>query len=254
VSPLPIAVIAFACIFSGTLVGMFLRKVLPDHHLSDESKKVIELSMVIIATLAALVIGLLLASARAKFDSVNNGIVQVSGKIVLLDRVMAEYGPETKEARDLLRSTVVGALERLWPKKGTGQEEVKAPDIRAALEELQRKLRRLAPKSEDQRLLKSRAVQLSGDIAEERWLIAAHRGQSSLPIPFFALLVFWLVFIFFSAGLLSPPNPTVFIVLFVCALSATGALYLLQEMDRPFEGLIGISSVPLRNALELLGR
>ena len=205
-SPVTIAVIAFACIFSGMLIGMFLRKILPDHHLSDESKKVIELSMVIIATLAALVIGLLLASAKGKFDSVNNGIVQVSGKIVLLDRVMAEYGPETREARDLLRGTVASAFEWLWPTKRTRQAEAKAPNIRAAFEELQRRLRRLAPKSEDQRLVKSRAVQLSGDIAEERWLIAAHRGQSSLPIPFFALLVFWLVFIFFSAGLLSPPT------------------------------------------------
>jgi magnesium-transporting ATPase (P-type) len=253
-SALTISLIAFACIFGGTLIGMFLRTALPEHHLSDESKDGLKLGIGMIATLAALVIGLLLASAKGNFDAVNNGLIQLSGRIILLDRVMTEYGPETKEPRGLLRLGVVSAFNHMWPKERTGYAETKTTNSPVAFEALQHSLRRLSPKNEEQRSLQSRAVQVSNDIAEARWMLLSRKGQSSLPIPFLVILIIWLVVIFFSFGLFSPRNATVFIVLLVCALSVTGALYLLQELDRPFEGLIGISSAPIRNALELLSR
>ena len=105
-----------------------------------------------------------------------------------------------------------------------------------------------------QRQLQSRALQVGGDIAEGRWLLFQQRGQSSLPMPFLVMLVSWLVIIFFSFGLFSPRNATVIIILLVCALSAAGALYLIQELDRPTGGLIQISSAPLRLVLANLGR
>ena len=111
---LTISLIAFACIFGGTLLGMFLRAVLPEHHLSDESKDVLKLGIGIIGTLAALVIGLLIASAKGNFDAMSSGIIQMGSKIVLLDRVMAQYGLETREPRDLLRRQVASAIERIW--------------------------------------------------------------------------------------------------------------------------------------------
>jgi lipid-A-disaccharide synthase-like uncharacterized protein len=95
---------------------------------------------------------------------------------------------------------------------------------------------------------------LSGDIAEGRWLLIEETGQSSLPVAFLFMIVFWLTVIFSSFGLFSPRNATVIAVLFVCVLSAAGSLYLILEMDRPYEGLIRISSAPLRNALLFLGR
>jgi len=254
VSPLVISLVAFGCIFGAMLLGMFLRRVLPEHHVSDESKDVMKMGTAMIATLAALVIGLLIASAKGNFDTVNSGLIQTGSKIVLLDRVMAQYGPETREARDLLRRGVASAIEQNWPKERTGQTEAKALHTGAVIEVLQGKLRQLSPQNDDQRWLQSRALQVSSDIVETRWLLIERRGQSSLPMPFLVILVAWLVIIFFSFGLFSPRNATVIVVLLLCALSAVGSLYLIQELDRPYEGLIQVSSAPLRNALAHLGQ
>jgi lipid-A-disaccharide synthase-like uncharacterized protein len=130
--------------------------------------------------------------------------------------------------------------------------ERKAFNPRAGLESIQDKLLRLSPKNEAQRWLLSRALQISGDIAEVRWLMTEQREQSSLPMPFFIMLVIWLVIIFFIFGMISPPNATVIIILLVCALSSVGALYMILELDHPYGGLIEISNAPLRNALAYL--
>ena len=206
-SPLAISLIAFGCIFGGMLIGMFLRSVLPEHHLSDESKDAVKLGIGMIATLAALVLGLLIASAKGHFDTMNSGLTQTGSKIILLDRTMAHYGPETKEARDLLRLSVASAIDQLWPKERTQHKEYKDFNPKTGLKELQERLWQLSPKNETQRYLQSQALQISGSIAEIRWLLTEQQEQSSLPMPFFVMLVFWLVIIFFSFGMLSPPIP-----------------------------------------------
>jgi hypothetical protein len=254
VSSLAISLIAFGCIFGGMLLGMFLRGKLPEHHLSDQSMGVVKLGTGMIATLAALVIGLLIASAKGNFDTMNNGLIHTSSKIMLLDRVMAQYGPETREARDLLRRGLASTIKRIWPKERIEQTEAKVLDPRAGIEALQEKLLQLSPQNEAQRWAQSRALQVSGEIAETRWLLFEQVGLSSLSMPFLVILVFWLVVIFFSFGLSSPRNTTVIVVLLICALSAAGSLFLIQELDQPYGGLIRISSAPLDNALAYLGR
>jgi len=253
-SPLAISLIAFGCIFGGMLIGMFLRSVLPEHHLSDESKDAVKLGIGMIATLAALVLGLLIASAKGHFDTMNSGLTQTGSKIILLDRTMVHYGPETKEARDLLRLSVASAIDQLWPKERTQHKEYKNFNPKTGLKELQERLWQLSPKNETQRYLQSQALQISGSIAEIRWLLTEQQEQSSLPMPFFVMLVFWLVIIFFSFGMLSPPNSTVIAVLLVCTLSAAGALYMILELDHPYGGFIEVSSIPLRNALIYLSQ
>jgi hypothetical protein len=254
VEPLVVSLIAFGCIFGGMLLGMVLRAALPEHHLNAESRDVVKLGIGTIATLAALVLGLLIGSAKGNFDSASNGLVQMGSKIILLDRVMAHYGPETRETRDLLHRVVVTTLERVWPKEGTRRTETKAVDPRAGLEVLQKQLRQLSPQNDAQRWLQSRALQVSGDIADASWLLIQQRSHRSLPMPLLGILVSWLVVIFFSFGLLSPRNATVIVVLLVCALSAAGALYMILELDRHFGGLITVSGAPLENALGQLGR
>jgi hypothetical protein len=253
-SPLAISLVSFGCIFGGILIGMFLRSVLPEHHLSDESKDAVKLGIGMIATLAALVLGLLIASAKGHFDTMNNGLAQTSSKIILLDRTMAYYGPETKEARDLLRLSVASAIDQLWPKERTQHKEYKDFNPKTGLKELQEMLLQLSPKNETQRYLQSQALQISGSIAEVRWLLTEQQEQSSLPMPFFVMLVFWLVIIFFGFGMLSPPNATVITILLVCSLSAAGALYMILELDHPYGGLIEISSSTLRSALTYLSQ
>jgi hypothetical protein len=232
---------------------MVLRALLPEHHLSNESKDAVKLGTGMIATLAALVLGLLIASAKGTFDTMTNELRQTGSKVMLLDRVMAQYGPETRETRDFLRRTVASVLQRIWPEE---TNVVAVAKVRSAsdIETLQDKLRQLSPHNDAQRGLQSQALQLSADIAEARSLLSEQVGQSSLPMAFLVILIFWLTMIFASFGLFAPRNATVIIVLFVCALSAAAALFMILELDQPYQGFIKISSAPLRNALVHLGQ
>ena len=253
-STIVISLIAFASIFSGALLGMFLRTLLPEHHLVADSREVMKLGAGMIATLAALVLGLLIASAKGTFDTMSSGLRGTGSKIILLDRTMAQYGPETREARDMLRRSVAAAIARIW----SSDKNVVAPEkvgrSGSGIEDLDEKLRQLSPRNDDQRMLQTRAIRIVGEIAEARWLLTEQVGQSSLPMPFLVLLVCWLGIIFLSFGLLSSPNATVIVVLFVCAFSAASSLFLILELDQPYGGLIKISGASLLNALAHLGK
>ena len=251
---LTLSMIAFACILGGTLAGMALRARLPEHHLSDESKDAVKLGTGMIATLAALVLGLLVASAKGTFDTMTNELKQTGSKIVLLDRVLAQYGPETKEAREHLRLGLALAIQRIWP------EDSHEIDIKTAtltgnqIEALQDKLLQLSPRNDAQKWLQSRALQINADIAEARTILLTQIGKSSIPEAFLVVLICWLTIIFTTFGLFSPRNGTVLIVMIICALSVAEALYLILELDQPYGGLIKISSDPLRDALAVIGK
>ena len=116
------------------------------------------------------------------------------------------------------------------------------------LEDVQIRLRTLAPHDDAQRALQARALQIGGDLARTRWLLDVERG-GSISIPFLVVVVFWLTVIFTSFGLFAPRNATAVAALALCSLSIAGSMYLILEMDRPFSGLIHISSAPMREAL-----
>jgi hypothetical protein len=246
--------ITFGFIICGTVLGMYVRTLLPEHHLSDDSKDVIKLGTGMIATLAALVLGLLIASAKGNFDTMSKGLVNIGSKVVLLDRILAHYGPEAREHRDILRQGVAQTIEQVWPNGSTGTINPKAPQSRFGSEVLLDKIRQLSPRDEAQRWRQSQALQVSSEIAAERWFLIEQKTHRSLPTPLVVLLVFWLVIIFFIFGLLAPRNETAIVVLLVCGLSAAASLYMLLELDNPFEGLIMVSAEPLRNALMYLGQ
>jgi hypothetical protein len=246
-----IRLIVFACVFGGALFGMFLRGVLAEHQLSADSKDTVRIGMSLIGTLTALVLGLLIASAKSYYDTQSSELTEMSAKVVLLDRVLAHYGPETKEDRDLLRNAIARMLEGLWP-KDSGQHPQVLPTA-AGGEIIYDKIQELSPKNDTQRSLQAQALSMGIDIGKMRWMMFEQAG-SFVSIPLLAVLVFWLATIFTSFGLFAPRNATAFATLFVCALSVSGAIFLILEMYSPFQGLMQISSAPLRNALAHLGQ
>ena len=249
-SPMAIGWIVFALVFGSALLAMFVHSALPEHHLTADSKDVVKLGIALIATMSALVLGLLIASAKTAFDTRSNQLVQVSADIIQLDRALARYGPETKEARSLLERSVAATLERFWPAEGARPIAV---DPKASpVEGLYDKIEELSPQSEAQRALRSQAETMALDMGRTRLLLFEHLG-SSIPVPFLVVLVFWLCIIFASFGLFAPRNATVIAVLCVCALSVSGAIFLILELDRSFEGLLKVSGAPLRAALAQLG-
>jgi len=244
-----IGVLAFFVIFGAALLGMFLRRRLPEHHLSSDSRDAIKLATAIIGTLSALALGLLIASAKRSFDDAGAELRATAARILLLDRVLAQYGPETAEMRQLLRKL----LEHRRAEIVNGQLDSTSLNDGLDVEPIQDRMRELTPKSEGQRWLQSRALQLSGQVAETRWL-RPETEAGGFPSVFVVFIVFWLALLFTSFGLLAPGNPTVIAFLLVSAVSVAGALVLIIDMDHPYLGYIRISDVPLKLALDRLGK
>jgi hypothetical protein len=253
-SAIAVGVIAFVCVLGGTLIGMFLRKILPEHHLSGDSKDAVRIGMGLIATLCALVLGLLISSAKNSYDDMNSAITLSSAKLIMLDRGMAQYGPETQPIRNELRNLVARWIMVIWPENKTNVDGLSAFEKSPpTLELIMGKLRALIPQNDMQRASQAEALQLCREMLQTRWLVI-EQAQTSLPVVFLVVLIFWLTVLFGSIGLFAPPNKTVLVVMVVCAISVGGAIFLIEEMNSPLGGIVKISSAPLVNAVENMGK
>jgi hypothetical protein len=253
VGALAIGGIVFVCVLGGAFFGMYLEGVLPKHHLSDKSKEVIRVAMGMLATLSALVVGLLIVSANTAFETKSNEMRRVAANAIVLDRMMAEYGQETREARDLLRQAIMAKVQAIWPDGEASKLRPETISEGRAGEAILHKLLELTPQNDAQRWIKSQVLQLAGEIILMRSLVAEQTG-SSLQWPFLTILVFWLTVIFVSFGLFAPRNGSVLAVLFVCALSIAASIYLIVEMDQPYGGVIKLSNAPLASLVDQLGQ
>ena len=243
--------IVFACVFGSAASAMLVSKALPKHHLSSDTKELVKLAMGLVATMAALVLGLLVASAKGSYDTQKSEVVQMAGKVVFLDRLLAHYGPQAAEARAVLRRATEGAIARIWPKN-----RAQAPQLaprNASGDALYEALQKLAPANDAQTSLKSQALAISMDIGQMRWLLFEQSG-SSISTPLLVIVVFWLAILFFSFGLFGPSNGTAVASLLVAALSVSASIFLILELDQPFKGFIQISTEPVLNALNQLGQ
>lgn len=232
---------------------MFLRAVLPEPHLTGDSKDVMKLGTGLIATMSALVLGLLIASAKSSFDSQRAAFQQLATNVILLDRALARYGPETKQARAVLRQSAATMLQRLWPEDGSASSKMDALEVTTSGSELYSAIRDLTPQKEAQRAAQTQALQLGTELGRTYWMWR-QADETAIPRPFLVVLIFWLSVLFISFGLFSARNMTVIVVLLVCALSVAGALFLIVDLDNPFDGLIQVSSAPLQNAVAQVGQ
>ena len=247
-SSITIGLIVLACVFGGALLGLLLHAVLPQHHLSSETKDIVKLGMGLVGTMSALVLGLLVASAKSSYDTQSAELTQLSANIVLLDRGLALYGPETKETRALLRDVVVRFHDQMW---STDAASRLVPPSGGEI--LYEKLQGLSPKNDTQRSLQSQALSLVVDMGKTR-LLMYEQATGAVSLPLLVVLVLWLSVIFISFGLYAPFNATAVSSLFLAALSVSGAIFLILEMYTPYMGLVQISDVPMRAVLANLGR
>jgi hypothetical protein len=251
VNTITTSLLVFVCLFGATLIGMLLRKVLPEHHLSSETKDTVKVSMGLIATMAALILGLLIASAKDTYDKEAAGITQMAAKAIFLDRMLANYGPETKDLRELYRQGVERAIKRMWPDKSAQPAEL---DPRASRTEvLFAEIQKLAPKNDLQTLFKSQALSTAMDLGQMRWL-EFEQAESSISKPLLYIMTFWLAILFVSFGMFAPSNGTVIFALMMAALAVAGAIFLMMELNSPFSGVLQISSAPFDNALAHIGQ
>ena len=252
-SALLVAAIVLACVFGGALFGMVLRGLLPAAHLSEESKDVVRLGTGLVATMAALVLGLLVASAKGSYDTQKDGLDTITANLTLLDTVLQQYGPPAQDVRQNLRRVVAVAMARLWPADASQEPTLGAAETTVAAKSLHAQLLALVPATEMQRALQAQALQIATELARTRLLLVAQHESTDISGVFLVILTFWLVVLFASFGLFAPRNATVITALLISALSVSGAIFLILELDQPFTGVIQISSAPLRSAFAHLG-
>jgi hypothetical protein len=244
--------VVFACVFGGAVCGIFLRNTLPKHHLSGATKDVVRLGTGLIGTIAGLVLGLLIASANTTYQTQSGQVQQLTANIVVLDRTLAQYGPEADSARDLLRRAVPALADRIWRQNGSDSAKAEPFEASAAGLSLYNEIQKLSPRDEAQRSLQGRAADAIQGLARTRLLLFTEAGRA-IPMPFLVVLVSWLAIIFASFSLFADNNATTIVALGIFALSASAAIFLILELSQPFTGLMMISSEQLRSALAPLG-
>ena len=220
--------------------------VLPETHLNAETKDAVKLAMGLVATMSALILGLLVSSAKGAYDTERNEVIQMAAKITFLDRVLAAYGPEAAGIRTLVRGSVEEGIRQLWPSEMRRPAQV-APNVQTG-NMVYIAIHGLSPHGDMRSALKAQAATVAVDVAQVRTLLAA-QSVPSISKPMLIILVAWLVIIFLGFSVLAPPNATAILALTLSALAVSGAIFLIMELDEPFGGLIGISSEPMLNAM-----
>jgi hypothetical protein len=240
--------VTLAATLGGAVLGAVLRRWLPAAYLNTETRDVVRLGVGLLATLSAVAISLMIASAKTSYDTQDAHFRQFSANIVLTDQLLAQYGPEAVGVRKLMRQAIPAALDRIWAEKAVGAPQGNAFTPTSAAEQVYDRVETLAPVSDVQRQLKPRIEQASGDIARARLLMFSD-VDTPIQRPFLLIVVFWLTVIFVSFSLFVEPGPVVAVALLVFALSFASALFLVADLSHPFAGLMQISNQNLRDAL-----
>lgn len=253
---LTFAFVTFLCTFGCALLGIAIRSALPPPHLSKESQDVIRLGMGLVATMTALLLGLVTAAAKGSYDSQDAAIKNAAASLLTLDRLLARYGPETEPTRDRLRKVVQVRFEQVWPEHRAPASTVEmlgAEQMPPPAEDIENEILHLEPRTDTQRWLKAESLKLTEEVLRTRWRLLSTAG-GSVPRTFLVVVIFWLSMTFGSFGLSAPKNATVVTVFVISTLSVAAAVFLILELDGAFEGVIRISSEPFRYTLANLGR
>jgi hypothetical protein len=248
--PLIISLMVLLVILGGAFGGWVARQRLPAHHLTDETKNLVSVSMAVVATLSALVLGLLISNANSSFNSIGGQVTAMSAQILRLDQILSRYGPETAEARALLRRYAELKSVDLFP-DNPGNVRLNDQSTYEVLQQLEDALLALKPANARDQWWLGQAMALAGKIGDARWLLAQQVGQGT-PKEFVALLVFWLAVLFASFGLFAPHNFVSTATLTLCAVAVAGAIGMVLELEKGFGGLIHVSPKPMLQAVAQL--
>jgi hypothetical protein len=243
----------FAFTLAGMLLGMWLRNHLPTHHLDNDTQSSVKEVNGLIATMTALVLGLVTASAQDSFTKVGAAVEHTAADVVALDRLLARYGPETVDIRKTLQRVVEHRITAIWAAEpGATVAQIDA-DPAQEFERIGTMISNLKAQPGNQQWLKSRALEATESLLAARWGIFAGR-ESAIPNAFLVIITFWLAAAFAGYTLFAPRNGTMTGILVVSAFSVACAIFLILELGNPFEGRIVVSGDPMRFALAHLGQ
>lgn len=244
---LTVSLLVTACVFVGGLLGVLLHRRLPSSHLTRETQDVVKLGIGMLSVLASLVLGLLIATAKGSSDNTDRDVRSYAADLIVLAETLRDYGTDAATPTDLLRQFTSQTLHDIWPEDGA------APDLADAragqtLEHVRESIRALHPVDAGQQWLQDQALTLVTSLLRQRWQLIEHQGPNVRPVVL-AILVSWIAVIFASFGLNAPRNATVMAAFLVCSLAIGGSVFLIIEMDNPFQGILQIPRAPMANAL-----
>jgi hypothetical protein len=246
-------VIVISCCVSAT-IGIALHSWLPDDHLDSDSRDVVKLVMGVIATMVALVLGLLIASAKSTYDVQSAEIEKLAADIVQLDRILMVYGPDTRDARNLLRQSVAAAHDRIWPADDYHQAANLDPSVsRRDVMTFYGMVENLSPTTDSQRHAQSTALALVGGLAQTR-LLMFEQISGSVSLPLLVVLISWISVLFVGFGLFARAHITIAATILVGALSVASAVFLILELSQPYQGFMRIPDTSVRLALEQIAK
>ena len=249
--PITVGAIVFICTLAAALFGVWLRTALPERQLDAESKDTVKVGIALVATMTALILGLVNVSAKNSFDAVDGAVKQSAAEVLALDRVLARYGTETAPIRQGMKDAIRARMDLVWPQdsfKLADLHTLATEDWLSGTERFADAIHGLRPQNEFQQMLQERSLDIAESLLQTRWLVT-DSTTSSIPVPFLVVLTFWLMVIFASFGLFAPRNATVITTFAVCTLSVAAAVFLILELDGPFDGLLKVTADPLRYAL-----
>jgi hypothetical protein len=242
------------CLCIAAYLGLRLRRILPEGHFKGDAGDSIKLATGLMATLVALVLSLLISSANNVRNTVETEYTQSLASIVLLDRDLAGYGPETKDIRRLLREATIRRFSTIWPDEQFGATKAIDQSADDRIEPIEARVLRLKPADAAQTWYLNQALQILAALAQNSWTVQNQAVSNTLPMPLLVVLVAWTAIIFVSFGLFAEPNHTVYATLFLCALATAVAVFMILELNNPFAGLIQLSSGAAHATIAELGR
>ena len=246
-TPWFVALIVALLMMGGALGAAALRKRVASHHFDEETKDVVKLGLGFLATLSALVMGLIVSSSKDSYDTKTEMIHTAAALIIQLDTNLRLIGPEGEQVRHLLQQSVAASMQQLW---GVRRSEVVMPADanRQQVRQLQKMLASLPVTSEAQREGQASALRVLGELARINAVAFTERGSSVMPV-LLVMVTCWMTLTVMGWNLFAPRNYTVSAVNIVCSLSVASAIFLILEMDQPFGGIVEVSDKPMRAAL-----
>lgn len=236
-----------ACIFAGGIIGLSLNRVLRPSHLTKETQEVVRLGIGMISVLSSLVLGLLIATAKSSYDTTDGAVRNYAAELALLNETLRDYGGDASKPRDLLRQYTERLRDDIWP-PDSAPPHLNDDEAGALMEHVREQVRALQPADDGQKWLRDQALTINENLLRDRWLLIGEQGRNVSPVML-GVLVSWITLIFLSFGINAPRNAMVATSFLICSAAIGGAIFLILEMDRPLQGVLQISSWPLRNAL-----
>lgn len=246
-SEVVVGLVVFGCLFGAAMLALWLHPKLPAECRGRDTHEVVKLSIGMIVVMSSLVLGLMTASLKKSFDDVDTEIHRLGTQLLVLNRTLVAYGPDADAARALLRSYAEHVLQAAWPENGA-KPALDDEGTAGILGQLDEAIQGLQPSNAHLRRVANQAGAQLRSLFAQHWTIVG-QSYSQVSSPFLIILVFWLTLCFASFGYNAPRNRIVVVTLVLAAASISAAIFLIVDLDTPFDGVVRISRAPVATAL-----